>query len=70
MSGLDVARELQHEHLDAPVLLLSARSRSEFGDLEGELGVAGYLEKPIDPFLVMREVVRRIGYAQPEGPAR
>lgn len=65
MSGLDVARRLKDEGLDAPVILLSARSRDEVGELETDLGVVQYLEKPIDPFAVLKEVVRQIGYATP-----
>lgn len=64
MSGLDVAIRLREEGLDIPMIALSAVKREEFGTAIEDAGITAYLEKPIDPFAVVREVARRIGSAR------
>lgn len=64
MSGLDVAVRLREEGLDVPMIALSAVKREEFGSAIEDAGITAYLEKPIDPFAVVREVARRIGSAR------
>ena len=61
LSGLDVARRLRGEGLDMPIVGLSAHKRDELGPAVEEAGLSGYLEKPVDPFVVVREVLRHLG---------
>lgn len=68
MNGIEVARRLREEGFSGPILALSAHSEQELGPAAREAGMAAFLEKPIDPFAVTREVMRRIGYARPDGP--
>ena len=65
MTGLDVARRLRSEGLDIPIVVLSAVRREELGPAVDEAGIVGYLEKPLDPFAVVREVLRHVGGARP-----
>lgn len=69
-NGLDVARRLKEEGVEAPIVLLTALSRDEVGEPAPDLGIVDHLEKPIDPFAVMKEVVRRIGFAPLDGTGR
>lgn len=48
-SGIDALRELRAEGVDVPVLIVSAHTGAgdENGE-RGELGIAGYVAKPID----------------------
>jgi CheY-like chemotaxis protein len=64
LSGLDVARHLRGEGLDMPIIVLSAVPRDELGTAAAEVGIRTYLEKPIDPFSVVRVVMKGIGTAQ------
>ena len=65
MTGLDVATRLHSEGLDIPMVVLSAVKRAELGPAVDEAGIVAYLEKPIDPFAVVREVLRHVGGADP-----
>lgn len=65
LSGLDVAERLRDEGLGVPMIALSAIPRKEFGAAIEEAGITAYLEKPIDPFEVVKEVLRRTGNARP-----
>ena len=65
MTGLEVARRLRGEGLDVPMVVLSAVKREELGAAVDEAGIVAYLEKPIDPFAVVREVLRHVGSARP-----
>ena len=65
MTGLDVATRLRSEGLDVPMVVLSAVKREELGPAVDEAGIIAYLEKPIDPFAVVREVLRHVGGADP-----
>lgn len=67
MNGLEVARRLRQQGFSGPIIALSAHSEQEFGDAARAAGMGAYLEKPIDPFAVAREVMRRLGHAQPDG---
>ncbi len=47
-SGIDALRELRAEGLDTPALIVSAHKEGNDGDGDGELGISGYVNKPID----------------------
>ncbi|MGB7588498.1 MAG: response regulator [Solirubrobacterales bacterium] len=47
-SGLDALRELRAEGIHTPALIISAHKEGADGEGDGELGVSGYLTKPID----------------------
>lgn len=68
MTGLDVAVRLRKEGLKVPMIALSAVSRDDFGTAIEEAGITAYLEKPIDPFEVVREVLRHIGDTEAHDP--
>lgn len=61
LTGLDVAVRLRSEGLDVPMIALSAVKREEFGSAIEEAGITAYLEKPVDPYAVVREVLRSVG---------
>lgn len=61
MSGLEVMDRLRQEGVDAPVIALTARSEEELGAAVRERGAVAYLEKPITPFAVVREVLQVLG---------
>lgn len=65
LTGLDVARRLRDEGLDMPLIVLSAVSREDLGSAVERAGITAYLEKPINPFDVVKEVMRRVGAARP-----
>ncbi|MGN0994781.1 MAG: ANTAR domain-containing response regulator [Butyricicoccus sp.] len=48
LDGLSAARIMAEEGVDAAVVLLTAYSEREFIDSAKEIGVSGYLVKPID----------------------
>ena len=48
LDGLSAARIMTEEGVDAAVVLLTAYSEREFIDSAKEIGVSGYLVKPID----------------------
>lgn len=48
LDGLSAARILQQEQIGATIVLLTAYSEQEFIDSAKEIGVSGYLVKPID----------------------
>lgn len=64
ISGIEVARRLRAEGFAKPIILLSAVARDQLGEDITALGAAAYLEKPIDPFSVVREVMRLVGPSQ------
>lgn len=68
MDGIEVARTLRRRGVTAPIVALSAHSRAEYGRRAAAAGVDGYLEKPIGPFAVVQEAMRRIGQPRPAGP--
>lgn len=47
-SGLDAVRELRADGIQTPALIISAHKEGADGDGDGELGISGYLTKPID----------------------
>lgn len=67
IDGLEVARRLRDNGMVTPIIALSAHSSDEFGDRVADARVDAYLEKPIDPFSVVREVIRRVGLARASG---
>lgn len=48
LDGLSAARIMMEEDVDAAIVLLTAYSEREFIDSAKDLGVSGYLVKPID----------------------
>lgn len=67
IDGLEVARRLRDKGMRTPIIALSAHSSDEFGDRVEDARVDAYLEKPIDPFSVVKEVIRRVGLARASG---
>ncbi|AZZ75012.1 DNA-binding response regulator [Pseudomonas sp. RU47] len=55
-SGLELLKQLRHDHADLPVLMLSARGEPLDRILGLELGADDYLAKPCDP----RELTARL----------
>jgi DNA-binding response OmpR family regulator len=47
-SGLDALRELRAEGVETPALIVSAHQDSEDAAAPTDLGVSGYVSKPID----------------------
>jgi CheY-like chemotaxis protein len=68
VDGLEVARTLRDRGMRTPIVALSAHSRDAFGSRVEGAEVDAYLEKPVDPFKVVKETIRRIGLARPSGP--
>lgn len=66
--GIEVAGQLREAGVAVPIIALTARSEAELGEAAQKAGFAAFLEKPIDPFAVVREVIRWIGY--PPGGGR
>lgn len=69
MNGLDVARRLRERGDRTPIVVLSGGPRDQLEAEARAAGVQSYLQKPIDPFAVVREVARHIGYARGGGGA-
>jgi DNA-binding response OmpR family regulator len=47
-SGIEALRELRDEGVETPVLIVSAHTEGGNGDDHADLGIAGYVSKPID----------------------
>lgn len=62
LDGLAVLGRIRQEGLDVPVIALTATPREQLG-ADAELFLT-YLEKPITPVEVVREVQRRVGFAR------
>jgi len=60
MSGVAVLRALigDHRTVRIPVVVLSALAADEVQQECRDLGVSGYLQKPIDPDTLIREIAR------------
>lgn len=69
MTGLDVAVRLREEGVEVPMIALSGVKREEFGAAIEEAGIAAYLEKPLDPFEVVKEVLRHLGRGPADKPS-
>lgn len=65
LTGVDVAVRLRRDGLDVPMIALSGVPSASFGAAIENAGITAYLKKPIDPFAVVREVLRHAG-----GPRR
>lgn len=70
--GLELCREIKEDAATRgiPVLALSGRAAREFEAPARQVGCTGYLEKPISPAEVVREVARVIGPAPASGIGR
>jgi DNA-binding response OmpR family regulator len=69
LNGIEVCRVLKADPETAaiPVIALTARSELEFGLLARDAGCMRYLEKPIGPLTVLREVEAVVGRPPPAG---
>lgn len=67
LSGLNVGRALRELGFTGPMIVLSALPRQEAGEAAIEAGASVFLEKPISPVRVVREVMHHIGYATGAG---
>jgi DNA-binding response OmpR family regulator len=47
-SGIDALRELRAAGVETPALIVSAHKEGADADGDGELGIAGFVTKPID----------------------
>lgn len=47
-SGIDALRELREEGFEMPALIVSAHKDGADADGDGELGISGFVTKPID----------------------
>lgn len=72
MHGLELCRRLKEDPASAgiPVLVLTARPESEYGDQARRAGCVRYLEKPMTPLQVLSEVESLIGQAPPGAGGR
>lgn len=72
MTGLDLCEALRAEPRTAhtPVVILSARPRREYESQALAAGCVKYLEKPVGPVEVLREVERLIGRPPHSGEGR
>jgi DNA-binding response OmpR family regulator len=67
-SGIDALRELRAAGIETPALIVSAHTDGGNGDDHSELGISGYLAKPIDfdqLFEKIAELTRGDGPAPP-----
>ena len=55
-SGLDALRELRDAGFQMPALIVSAHQNSTDADAPTDLGIAGYVTKPIDFDLLLGEI--------------
>lgn len=55
-SGIDALRELRDAGIDTPALIVSAHQNSTDADAPTDLGIAGYVTKPIDFDRLLGEV--------------
>ena len=55
-SGIDALSELRDAGVDTPALIVSAHQHSTDADAPTDLEIAGYLTKPIDFDLLLREI--------------
>ncbi len=55
-SGIDALRELRDAGVDIPALIVSAHQNPTDADAPTDLAIAGYLTKPIDFDLLLREI--------------
>ncbi|MGJ5203493.1 response regulator transcription factor [Bradyrhizobium sp. HKCCYLR20261] len=76
MTGLGLHRELLRRGIRMPVIVMTAYSTPEARAEADHLGAAGFVEKPVDPELLLQDVeaiLRRAtagaGRPDPSGPA-
>lgn len=63
LTGLDVARALREDAFEAPIIMVSVISREEASEAAIEAGASAFLEKPVAPLEVVKEVFRHVGHA-------
>lgn len=64
LDGIDVAERLRGEGSTTPIIVLSAMARQDVSERLDAAGIAAYLEKPVDPYVVVRAVMREVGGPQ------
>lgn len=55
-TGLEIAEELKRNRPDIPIFLLTARGSHVSEDMASKAGIKKYLEKPIDPEILMEHI--------------
>ncbi|MFC0242601.1 response regulator transcription factor [Rhodopseudomonas telluris] len=68
MNGLGLCRELLRRGFRLPVIVMTAYSSPEARAEASELGTAGFMEKPIDPEVLLRDI-EMILQQQPREPS-
>jgi two-component system, cell cycle response regulator DivK len=65
VTGIEVCQRLRADERTSPIpiIILTGRPRREFAAWAETMGCAGFLEKPVTPLEVLREVERVIGRA-------
>lgn len=71
LNGIEACRRIRGDPATAhvPVVALTARPEEEFGLLARDAGCLRYLEKPVSPIEVLKEVESLIGQPPPAGDA-
>ncbi|MDG5471041.1 response regulator transcription factor [Jeotgalibacillus sp. ET6] len=71
MDGIEVCKQLRQEHIQTPIIMLTARD-DEFDKVLGlELGADDYITKPFSPREVVaraKAILRRTKQAEPQAP--
>lgn len=72
LNGIEACRQIRANPATAhvPVIALTARPEREFGLLARDAGCLRYLEKPVSPVDVLKEVESLIGQPPPAGDTR
>jgi CheY-like chemotaxis protein len=63
MTGLDVMKRLREEGRAIPIIALTGWPEEELGEAVREAGAVAYIEKPVTPFEVVRQVLHHVGQA-------
>ena len=63
MDGLDVLKSIRESEIDGMIPIIAITSYAMSGDKKQmiEAGCRGYLEKPIDPFIIINQIREIIG---------
>ena len=61
MDGFELLAHLSAGHADIPVIVMTAFGSSEIEERLDSMGAFQYIEKPIDPKLIIQQIKRIIG---------
>jgi excisionase family DNA binding protein len=61
MDGLEIVRQARRSHLDVPVVIITGHSDEDTAIEAANLGVRGYLKKPLKMHTVMEAAARILG---------